>query len=95
MFLVEGGVVGLVGGFLGMVIGGLIVVWFYEHGIDLSEPLENVASGNVPLGAMLYPAIDPFWWLIAPWFATLVATGASVYPAHMASRMSPADAVRG
>ena len=27
MFLVEG-VVGLVGGFLGMVIGGLIVVWF-------------------------------------------------------------------
>lgn len=94
MFLLEGALLGTVGGLLGTALGAAIVGWYATHGIDLSEPLERGAGGHIPVSTVLYLAQDVRWLVLAPLFGLGVSVLASIYPARVASRMSPADAVR-
>jgi putative ABC transport system permease protein len=95
MFLVEGMFMGLAGAVVGGVLGGAVVAYYARVGIDLTASLE--ASGNannLPVSAMLY--FEFSWTVIvgAVAFGTLIAVLASIYPALVASKMPPAEAVR-
>jgi putative ABC transport system permease protein len=89
MFLIEGTMIGAVGGGLGVLFGWLV-----------SFPGDNVALGiireqepNMPpvRSVFQYP-----WWLLvgAPLFAMLVTTMAGVLPARRAARIEPVVALR-
>jgi putative ABC transport system permease protein len=88
IFLVEGALVGLVGGLLGLLLG-----W------AASFPGDAGVRGLVQqrLSLTLQESIFVFpWWLVAgvPAFACLVTTLAALYPARRAARVNPITALR-
>lgn len=93
MFLLEGLVLGLGAGLAGAILGGLLVSYWQANGIVLNDEAMN-ASQEMAVSAYIY---TKFRWppvLFALGFSTIIATLASAWPAHMASSLNPADAVR-
>lgn len=94
LFLVEGALMGTAGALLGAAVGGGIVAWYAHYGLDLSAALEHGAGGNIPISTVLYPELSGPWIGGSMAFGVGVAVLASIYPARVAARMRPADAVR-
>jgi len=91
MFLTEatllatGGVIG------GMLLGGLVVAYFAKYGIYLGD----YGVTGVLLGDTIYTYLtmqDALWLIIATYVITLIA---SLYPATLAARMEPVEALHG
>lgn len=93
LFLAEGGLMGLVGGALGMVLGALFNARGATVGFDLSAQIEG-AKMNIPISTMLYTEWSWPMLGLALGFGVFVATAASLYPAWVASKLEPADAIR-
>lgn len=93
MFLIEGGLMGLLGGAIGIVLSVGIIGYFAVKGIDLSAMYGDMDTGY-PIKDVFYMAFEPGY-MIASWLVTgLLAAGASLYPAARASRQDPAEALR-
>lgn len=96
LFLLEGLAMGLVAAALGGLIGGVTVWWYAREGIDLTAfaAQKGVSQGEITFSTMLYLRFS--WLEIARSvsFGALVAVVASLYPAHRAATLNPADAVR-
>lgn len=95
LFFLEGGMVGLIGGVLGAAWGCGLSLWWSRHPIDFSAGLERATRGDLAITPLIYTRLSAGVGLLAVGFAIVVAVLASVYPARVASRMLPADAVRG
>ena len=93
LFLMEGAVLGTAAGLLGAALGAALVVHFQTSGIDLGPELAQ-AGGNTPMSAVLYTRFTwpPLLGSLA--FGVLMAVGASLWPAHHAAGLHPADATR-
>ncbi|MBS1124787.1 MAG: lolC, partial [Deltaproteobacteria bacterium] len=82
VFLIQGGVLGIVGSFIGSAFGAL-----------LSRLFENVTRDAS--GAVRFPVqLDLSLFLIATGLATGVGLLSAVIPARRASRLDPATAIR-
>ena len=92
LFVLEGALLGVVGGLIGAALGSVVVLWYAEHGIELPLAL---ATGHLPVSNMLYLVFDPMVAAYSAVFGLVVAVAASFYPAVIASRPTPAEAVRG
>jgi putative ABC transport system permease protein len=93
LFLVEGLLIGFIGSLLGALWGGGLVAHWATHPLDFSESFEKAGQGY-SLSALVYTHFDARIVLATIAVGVLVAMIASIYPARVASRMSPADAVR-
>jgi len=93
LFVLEGALVGVVGSLLGAAWGSLLTAHWAEHPLDFSQMLEQTGS-NVSVSVLLYtqPSLTVAALCIA--LGSIVAVLASIFPARVASRMSPAEAVR-
>ncbi|MEL6349748.1 MAG: FtsX-like permease family protein, partial [Myxococcota bacterium] len=92
MFLIESGLMGLFAGLLGALVGAVVVRHLAEAGIDLTDVVTQL--GEVSMSTILYARFS--WAAVggAVLFGATTAVLASLYPAHHAARMNPADAVR-
>ena len=88
MFLVEGSLIGLVGGLL-----GLLVAWLVSFPGDAIARAIVEKQTHQPLKESLF-AFPPLLVTGIVAFATLVATLAAVYPARQAARVNPVTALR-
>lgn len=94
LFVTEGALIGLFGSVIGALLGGAAVAHWARHPIDLSDMFEKVAKGSVSASALLYTQFDGRVLSASVAVGVLVAVIASLYPARVAARMVPADAVR-
>ncbi len=93
MFLIEGGLMGLLGGAIGILLSVGIIGYFAIKGIDLSAMYGEMDTGY-PIKDVFYMAFEPGYMFIS-WLVTgLLAALASLYPAARASRQEPAEALR-
>ncbi len=88
MFLVEGALVGLVGGLLGLLLTRLASV---PGDAWVRSMVNRQLTLKLEESLFAFP-----WWLTtgAPLFATVVTTLAAVLPARRASRVNPVEALR-
>ncbi len=98
LFVFEGLVMGGLGGLLGALVGGGYNHKLSVDGIDLSSIIEGAGSGgiydSIPMSTMLYTEFSAAVTIGAALVGLLVAVLSSVYPALIASRLPPAEAVR-
>lgn len=88
MFLIEGGLIGLIGG-----IGGVILGWLASFPGNSTALRIMEKQGHKPLPETVF--LYPMWLLIAvPAFAMLVTTLAALVPARRAARVEPVVALR-
>lgn len=91
MFIVESLVLGAVFGVLGSLLGGAIVGWIGSVGIP--------SGGNNTLvflfgGPRLYPALEVWHVGLSMVMVALVTTASTVYPAFLATRVAPVEAMQ-
>ena len=86
LFFVEAGVMGLIGGFLGVVLGALI-----GFGMNFATNTYLRRQSLPPLTVSSIP-----WWMIAAaiGFSIAVSLAAGLYPASRAARLNPVEALR-
>lgn len=93
LFVFEGAMMGLIGAAIGAAIGAGMAAYYARHGIDLSSRIGE-GAGNMAMAAMLYFEFSPAWIALAFLFGLAIAVVASIYPALVATKLAPADAVR-
>lgn len=86
LFLLEGAVLGLVGGVLGALVGGAVTYWLNQRGILLPSPGANVDS-------IIRPSVTAGYMVYAVALATGGAGLAALYPAWRASKLRPVEAL--
>jgi putative ABC transport system permease protein len=87
MFMIEAGLIGLLGGIVGVILG-------WGLGVILNAVIKNYfKSQQVPIDAPFF-VVTPELVLAALAFATLVGVVAGVYPAFRAARLNPLAALR-
>jgi putative ABC transport system permease protein len=86
LFLVEAGVMGLLGGFLGVGFG-----WFIGRALTWGTNIYLQRQNLPPAHVFSVP-----WWLalMAILFAVIVSLAAGLYPASRAARLNPVEALR-
>jgi putative ABC transport system permease protein len=93
LFLLEGALIGLAGGVLGALWGGALVAHFSRNPLDFSRQFEQ-AQQNLSISALVYTRFSPAVIGFAVLLGAVISVLASIYPARVAARMVPADAVR-
>ena len=82
LFLIESGVLGLVGGIIGIILG-----------VALSKTVEIL--GTLILGTQLIQAHYTIFWVLGPLvFSFIIGSLSGVLPAMQAAKMKPVDALR-
>ncbi len=98
LFVAEGLMMGIAGAAMGALLSGYAVWHWSIKGIDMSPLLDEMQKSgtydSIPVSMMLWVEFSPTTIFVASIFGILVAVVASIYPAMLASSMSPADAVR-
>ncbi|MBX3055295.1 MAG: ATP-binding cassette domain-containing protein [Anaerolineae bacterium] len=87
LFMVEAGLIGLIGGFVGLILGALLgrLVDYIAHRYLIEEGVTGVG---------LLSVIPPWLALGALAFAALIGILAGLYPAARAARLDPVSALR-
>ena len=88
IFLVESGILGLVGGIFGSIFGYLVSISLHSLQYTISTPGE-------PYQFVLKFLVDPLDLIAFPLLAMVLSTIAGVYPVHRASQLDPVIALRG
>ena len=95
LFLIEGSLLGGLAGLLGAGMGAALAYYLSENPIDLNAVSgASMAESGVPMSAYLYTAFSPTMVIVPLLISLAVALIASIYPAHVASKLIVADAVR-
>jgi len=90
MFLAESSLLAVGGILLGLILGGLVVAYFTQYGFFIG----NMGVTGILIGDTIYTQLtlkDTVTLTIMAFVVTLLA---GLYPAVMASRMEPVEALR-
>jgi ABC-type antimicrobial peptide transport system permease subunit len=93
MFIMEAGMLGIIGIILGIMLGSVGVYYLATQGWNLGETA-SVASAEIAYGEIIYARFAPEETLNLSIVAMVIILLASLYPAWMASRLEPIDALR-
>jgi putative ABC transport system permease protein len=92
MVLLEAVILSLIGIAIGLVLGLGSVAYLSSVGFNLGEDTAGLME-NMAMGSRLYPAMAPDQFLILSLLMLAIVTLVSVYPAWVAARMEPVEAL--
>lgn len=92
MILFETVFLALVGAVVGEILSLLVIHYFGQSGIDLTNYAEGMES--VGYSAMTYPMLEPYRYVQITILVIVTAIVASIYPALKALKLEPAEAIR-
>lgn len=91
LFLLESALLGAAGGLMGSAVGGVLLKYFATVGVTFTQTSQFI---NLPVGTTFYAEFS--WGTIVLFFALaqVVAVLAALYPAYIASKQEPVQALR-
>lgn len=93
LFVLEGTVMGIVGSFIGVVLGGILTKVVSVVGIDYTEALSGL-SADMMMKSIIYPAFT-FENLVYSFILGVVVTALTcIFPARKAAKLEPTEALR-
>jgi len=93
LFLIEGGIIGLIGSLGGVAFGLLIVTYFVKVGLSI-DFMGREMAGGMPIWGTLYGEWNPGQMIVAAIFGVAVSLFASRSPARKAGRLEVTNALR-
>jgi len=97
LFVLEGGMIGLVGALVGCTISWLLIVWLGRTGIDFSAmysaDLGEFGELYALMGKVLYPAISITTIVNYGIAAVVISALAALFPAWQAAQREPAESL--
>lgn len=94
MFFTEGILNGIIGSFIGFILGTIIVIYFQKYGIPFHFNSNDIGV-NIPFADRLYLHYNFANSIIFPFVGIAFAGVASYYPAYKATKINPIDAMKG
>lgn len=91
MFFAESSLLAIGGIVIGLILGGLLVLYASTVGFYIGD----FGITGIPLGERIYAYLTPGDTLMLTALAFIVTLVASLYPARLAARMEPVQALRG
>ena len=97
LFIIEGGIIGIIGSFFGCIIGGLAAGYFELKGLSLDafgETMTRMSESIYPVQGIFYADLTAGVLIKVFVFGTVISLLASAWPARKAARMDPISALR-
>lgn len=88
LFLTEAALLGLIGGVIGCILGSVLIQWLAVLGVEVPPPPGSTT------GFVLIPLIVPKEFIYALVSSVVISVLSAIYPASLASRREPVDALR-
>jgi ABC-type antimicrobial peptide transport system permease subunit len=85
LIILESTILTAVGGFIGMTLGGLLVLSTSHTGIDMSQSLSSFSI--VGVSTMIYPTISMAMYFRISFMVILTGILSAIYPARIAIKM--------
>ena len=93
LLTLEAGIIGVVGSFLGTVIGGILSYWLKYQGVDLSM-MSSQTSADMPFGPIIYFSPTPMIIITGFLFGLLATVIVAFLPITRITKLEPAKALR-
>ncbi|MEJ6951973.1 ABC transporter permease [Natronospora cellulosivora (SeqCode)] len=94
LFIIEGSIMGIVGSFIGAILGG-IITWFSSiHGLSYGEEAFEAMAEDFLMNPVIYPVFSSRHMIFAFVLGLIITTIACIYPARRAAKMEPSEALR-
>lgn len=94
LFLIEGGIMGIIGSAIGAVLGALLNGYFATAGMDFTSATEGFSS-DIVFDAMVYPVSSVGNTVFAFILGVMIVILACIVPARQAAKLEPTEAMRG
>jgi len=94
MFLLEASTLGAIGVVLGILLGGLGVLYLATVGVDIGDMTTAVAYSDMAIPSTIYAEFAVQETITLAIASLLITILASLYPAWLGARMEPAEALR-
>lgn len=93
LFLIEGGLLGLIGGVPGSVLGYLSLLYFAKYGLNYKELLESTIE-DFPMEYVFKPTASIEYLLLTIIFAVIISMLITLIPSNYARKLTPVEAMR-
>ncbi len=92
---VEGVLLTVASGLLGVALGFALVWVFFRNGLDLTEIMPtDITFGGIVFNPVMHPSIELTHLVQSVALTTVIGLSASLYPAWHAARLDPAESVK-
>jgi putative ABC transport system permease protein len=93
LLILEAGIIGFVGSFLGTVSGGILSYWLKYQGVDLSM-MSSSTSADMPFGPIIYFSPTPMIIITGFLFGLLATVIVAFLPITRITKLEPAKALK-
>lgn len=94
LFVIEGTIMGIIGSFIGAILGGFITKLASVHGLDYGKEAFEALSEDIMMNPVIYPSFSYEHMIFAFILGIIITSLTCIYPARRAARLEPYQALR-